>query len=71
MMWRACPALVFLMDQTEQKKSFLHIECEQSQKARFVLAASERKMKLADWVLEQLDIASKNSPGATEAVKHD
>lgn len=67
----AKPALVFYMDQTEQKKSFIHIECDQAQKAQFVRAASARKMKLATWVLEQLDNAVKNSPGAVEVVKHD
>lgn len=55
------------MEQIEQKKSFLHIECEQSQKARFVRAASARKMKLAHWVLEQLERAA----DAAEAVKHE
>lgn len=70
-MWRAKPALVFYMVQTEQKKSFLHIECDQAQKAQFVRAASARKMKLATWVLEQLENAVKNSPGSAEAVKND
>lgn len=51
------------MEQIEQKKSFLHIECNRSQKSLFVRAASARKMKLADWVLEQLEKAAKNEIG--------
>ncbi|MCI5463059.1 hypothetical protein [Escherichia coli] len=46
---------------TGEKKAFLHVECNGSQKAVWNNSARARKMKLEEWVKEALDEKGKRT----------